>query len=86
VKISVGYANKRVTSAEPPTEKAAKPPTIKKSETLVNQGLFRKGFLNLLPIVSVPPTSPQEVINGEVLPFEWLLKWFLPIPELASRF
>jgi hypothetical protein len=64
VKMSVGYADKRVTGAEPPAEKVAKPPLLKKSETPVNQGLFRKEILNLLPIVSVPPTSPQEVNNG----------------------
>jgi hypothetical protein len=67
VKIYVGYTDKRVTGAEPQAEKAAKPPTMKKSETLVNQSLFRKEFLNLLPIVSVPSASPQEVINGGVV-------------------
>jgi hypothetical protein len=67
MKMSVGYSDKRVTSAEPPAEKAAKPLVMKKSETPVNQGLFRKGFLNLLPIVPVPPASPQEVNNGRVV-------------------
>jgi hypothetical protein len=67
VKMSVGYADKRVTGVEPPAEKAAKPPAMKKLETPVNQGLFRKGFLNLPPIVSVPPASPQGVNNGGVV-------------------
>jgi hypothetical protein len=67
VKMSVGYVDKRVTGTEPPAEKAAKPPAMKKSVTPVNQCLFRKGFLNLPPIVSVPPASPQEVNNGGVV-------------------
>jgi hypothetical protein len=58
---------KRVTVAELPKEKVAKPPAMKKIETPVNQGLFRKGFLNLPPIVSVPPASLQEVNNGGVV-------------------
>jgi hypothetical protein len=33
----------------------------KKTETPAKQGLFRKGFLNLPPIVSVPPVLPREV-------------------------
>jgi hypothetical protein len=33
----------------------------KKIETPAKQGLFRKGFLNLPPIVSVPPVLPREV-------------------------
>jgi hypothetical protein len=41
VKMSVGYVDKRVTCAEPPAEKAAKPPAMKKSVTPMNQGLFR---------------------------------------------
>jgi hypothetical protein len=67
VKMSVGYTDKRVTVAEPPAEKVAKPPAMKNSETPVKQGLFRKGFLNLPPIVSVPPASLQEVNNGGVV-------------------
>jgi hypothetical protein len=67
MKMSVGYVDKRVTGVEPPAEKAAKPPAMKKSVTPVNQGLFRKGFLDLPPIVSVPPVSPQEVNNGGVV-------------------
>jgi hypothetical protein len=67
MKMSVGYADKRVTGAEPPLKKVAKPPAMKKSETPVNHGLFRKGFLNLPPIVSVPPASPQKVNNGGVV-------------------
>jgi hypothetical protein len=35
-KMFVGYANKRVAVAEPPAEKVAKPPAMKKTETLVN--------------------------------------------------
>jgi hypothetical protein len=66
VKMSIGYVDKRVTGAEPPAEKAAKPPAMKKSVTLVHQGLFRKGFLNLPPI-SVPPVALQEVNNGGVV-------------------
>lgn len=66
VKMSVGYVDKRVTGAEPPAEKAAKPCATKKSVTQVNQGLFRKGFLNLPPI-SVPSVALQEVNNGGVI-------------------
>jgi hypothetical protein len=66
VKMSVGYVDKRVTGAEPPAEKAAKPCATKKSVTQVNQGLFRKGFLNLSPI-SVPSVALQEVNNGGVI-------------------
>jgi len=33
----------------------------KKTETPTKQGLFRRGFLNLPPIVSVPPVLPREV-------------------------
>jgi len=33
----------------------------RKTEPPMKQGLFRKGFLNLPPIVSVPPASPREV-------------------------
>jgi hypothetical protein len=33
----------------------------KKAQTPAKQGLFRKGFLNLPPIVSVPPILPREV-------------------------
>jgi len=33
----------------------------KKTETPAKKGLFRKGFLNLPPIVSVPPFLPREV-------------------------
>jgi len=32
-----------------------------KTQTPAKQGLFRKGFLNLPPIVSVPPVLPREV-------------------------
>jgi hypothetical protein len=32
----------------------------------MKQGLFRKGFLNLPPIVLVPPASPREVNNAGV--------------------
>jgi hypothetical protein len=67
MKMSVGYVDKRVTGAEPPAEKEAKPLAMKKSVTPVNQGLFKKGFLNLPPIVSVPPVSPQEVNNDGVV-------------------
>jgi len=66
VKMSVGYFDKRVTGAEPPAEKAAKPVAMKKSMTPVNQSIFRKGFLNLPPI-SVPPVALQEVNNGGVV-------------------
>jgi hypothetical protein len=66
VKMSIGYVDKRVTGAEPPAEKAAKPPAMKKSVTPVKNGLFRKGFLNL-PSISVPPMSLQEVNNGRVV-------------------
>jgi hypothetical protein len=66
VKMSIGYVDKRVSGAERPAEKAAKPPAMKKSVTPVNQGLFRKGFLNLPPI-SFPPMSLQEVNNGGVV-------------------
>jgi len=65
--MSIGYADKRVTVAKPPVEKVAKPPAMKKPETLVNQGLFRKGFLNLPPIVLVLPASHLEVNNGGVV-------------------
>jgi hypothetical protein len=67
VKISIGYVDKKVTGVEPPAEKAAKPPAMKKSKTPVNHGLFRKGFLNLPPIVSVHPASLEEVNNGGVV-------------------
>jgi hypothetical protein len=67
VKMSIGYIDKRVKGAEPPAEKAAKPPAMKKPMTSVNQGRFRKGFLNLPPIFSVPPVSLQEVNNGGVV-------------------
>jgi hypothetical protein len=60
MEMSFGKGDKRVTGA--------KPPAMKKSVTPVNQGLFRKGFLNLLPIVSVPPVSPQVDINDGVVP------------------
>jgi hypothetical protein len=33
----------------------------------VKHGLFRKGFLNLPPIVSVPPTSPRELNDVRVI-------------------
>jgi hypothetical protein len=66
VNMSIGYVDKRVTGAEQPTEKAAKPPAMKKSMTPVHQGLFRKGFLNLPPI-SVLPMALQEVNNGGVV-------------------
>jgi hypothetical protein len=66
VKMSIGYVDKRVTGAEPPTEKAAKPPAMKKPVKPVNQGLFRKGFLNLPPI-SVPPVALQKINNGGVV-------------------
>jgi len=36
VKMSLGYADKRVMIAEPSTEKVVKPPAMKKLETLVN--------------------------------------------------
>jgi hypothetical protein len=67
MKMSFGNDDKRVTGAKPPAEKLAKPPAMKKSVTPVNQGLFRKGFLNLPPIVSVPPVSPQVEINDGVV-------------------
>jgi hypothetical protein len=63
-KMSVGNVDKRVTVAEPPAEKVAKPLAMKKTKTPMNQGLFRKGFLNLPLIVSVPLASLQEVNNG----------------------
>lgn len=66
-KMSVDYADKRVTVTEPPAEKVAKPSAMKKTETPVNQGPFRKGFLNLPPIISAPLTSLQEVNNGGVV-------------------
>jgi hypothetical protein len=66
-KMFVCYADKMVTVAEQLVEKVAKPPTLKKTETPVNQGLFRKGFLNLPLIVSVPPVLLQEVNNGGVV-------------------
>jgi hypothetical protein len=66
VKMSIGYVDKRVTGAEPPAEKVAKLPAMKKSVMPVNQGLFRKGFLNLPPI-SVPPVALKEVNNGGVV-------------------
>jgi hypothetical protein len=66
VKMSIGYVDKRVTGAEPPAEKAAKPRATKKSVTQVNQGLFKKGFLNLPPI-SVPSVALQEVNNSGVI-------------------
>jgi hypothetical protein len=66
VNMSIDYVDKRVSGAELPAEKAAKPPAMKKSVTPVNQGLFRKGFLNLPPI-SVPLMSLQEVNNGGVV-------------------
>lgn len=33
----------------------------------MKQGLFKKGFLNPCPTVSVTPVSPQEVIDVEVV-------------------
>jgi len=39
----------------------------KKTETPVKKGLFRKGFLNLPPIVSVPPVLPRVVKDVEVV-------------------
>jgi hypothetical protein len=66
VKMSVGFVDKRVSGGVPPAEKAAKPPAIKKAMTPVNQGLFRKGFLNLPPI-SVPTVALQEVNNDGVV-------------------
>jgi hypothetical protein len=67
VKMFVGYVDKRVLGSKPLAEKAAKPPAMKKSVTPVNQGLFRKGFLNHPPIVSVFLVSLQEVNNGGVV-------------------
>jgi hypothetical protein len=67
MKMSVGNIDKRVTGAEPLAEKAAKPPAMKKSVTPVNQGLFRKGFLNLSPTVLVSPVLPQVDINDGVV-------------------
>jgi hypothetical protein len=64
--MSIGYVDKRVTGAESPAKKVAKLPAMKKSVMPVNQGLFRKGFLNLPPI-SVPPVALQEVNNGGVV-------------------
>jgi len=73
VKMSVGYVDKSVTGAEPPAEKATKPRATKKSVTQVNQGFFRKGFLNLPPI-PVPSVELQEVNkgdhNGEIVVWE----------------
>jgi len=66
MKMSIGDVVKRVSGAEPSAEKVAKPPAMKKSVTSVNQGLFRKGFLNLPPI-SVLPVALQEVNNGGVV-------------------
>jgi len=66
VKMSIGDVVKRVSGVEPLAEKVAKPPAMKKSVTSVNQGLFRKGFLNLPPI-SVLPVALQEVNNGGVV-------------------
>jgi hypothetical protein len=66
VKMSIGDVVKMFSGAEPSAEKVAKPPAMKKSVTSVNQGLFRKGFLNLPPI-SVLPVALQEVNNGGVV-------------------
>jgi hypothetical protein len=84
-KLSVGYTNKRATVVKPPAKKVAVPPAMKKTETTpVKQVFFRKGFLNLPPIVSVSPALLHEVNNvgvvGPSSPPKWLLKWFLPIP------
>jgi hypothetical protein len=51
-KLSAGLVLNKIMGAGPPA---------KKTEPPVKQGLFRKGFLNLPPIVSVPPASPREV-------------------------
>jgi hypothetical protein len=48
------------TVVEPPVKKVAETPVKKKTEP-PKQGLFRKGFLNLPQIVSIPPASPREV-------------------------
>jgi hypothetical protein len=52
-KLSMGLVLNKVTGAVPLAKKKTKPP--------VKQGLFMKGFLNLPPIVSVPPASSWEV-------------------------
>jgi hypothetical protein len=57
-KMTVGRSIKKVMAAEPLVKKAAKPP--------VKQSL-RKGFLNLCPKVPVNPTSPQKVIEVEMV-------------------
>jgi hypothetical protein len=44
MKMFVGNVDKRVTGVEPPAEKAAKPPTMKKSVMPVNQGFLGRGF------------------------------------------
>lgn len=45
------------TVAAPPAKKVVELPTTKRTETPVKPGLFRKGFFNLPPIVSVPSAS-----------------------------
>jgi hypothetical protein len=67
-KMTVGCTVKKITGAEPPTKKVAEPPAKKVAEPPAKkktkppkQGLFRKGFLNLPTIISVPPASPWEV-------------------------
>jgi hypothetical protein len=52
-KLFAGLVLNKVTGAELPMKKKTEPP--------VKYGLFRKGFLNLPLIVSVPPASPWEV-------------------------
>jgi len=62
-KMFVGYADKRVTVAEPPAEQVAKPPAMKKTETPVNQ----EGVSQPSPNNFHPPASLQEVNNGGVV-------------------
>lgn len=60
VKMTVGYAVKRVMVAELPGKKVAEPPAKKKTETPVKLSLFRKGrrgFSTFPLIVLVHPAS-----------------------------
>jgi hypothetical protein len=59
LKMTVGFVVNKVMVVEPPTKKVA--------ESLVKQGLLRKGFLNPHSTVSITPDSPREVIDVGVV-------------------
>jgi hypothetical protein len=64
VKISIGYVDKRVTGAEPPAEKAAKPPAMKKSMTPVHLAFLGRGFSTFPRFQSLPWRFRRSTMAG----------------------